>query len=1333
MFHHKLRKSLLLYIIIFSYFNSTISFFLCFNLTDNTQTNIIGNNLFSVKSSSSGPPHKLDFKYYKTITIDEGKVSGSGSYKNFPVLISILDPDLHIDVQSNGNDIAFANSTAWLDHEIEYFNQSFTETQAKLIAWVRIPNLSTSLNTTIYMYYGNATMTSQENPANLWSNYNSVWHLKESGGTGYYLKDSTINNYDGDPSGTQYLSSGKIGSARNFVAEDDNIAINGGSGLLNGNNQFVFSFWFYPNYATDLEWRNDGERRVFYKSSSVRMARTWRAIWQSPGKGLFQADIEFVNYGTIYPNFEINRHAWNYIIYSYDGNYFKAFINGQLELSEFIGSDSLISDSSTFHLGDLGSDCFNGYIDEFRLSSSVNTNGWYQTEFNNQNNTNSFIILSPEEAIDKIPPLYSNLIESSNPLELGGTEVIQINVSDFSGISQVLLEFEGTNHSMTNLIGNKWQHDSWIPNSVDNYSYTIWMEDNYNNWNSTNGTIEVIDSTPPTYSNLIESAEFLQYGQNETISIKVYDSPGSGVNQVLLEYDSQNHTMISTGQNSWSWYNWKPLSVEVHSYKIYMGDNEDNWNMTSGTITVVDTTAPVIENLIESADPLELGNNITITIDIYDNETIVSTVLIELDGVNHTMSNIGGNTYEYSWTRSLVGTVNYKIFGSDNESNWNSLSSSFDIIDTTPPDLSNLLKSEDPLELGDIIIIDVNSTDLSDIKQVKIEFEGSNHSMVNVGDKTWEYDLWNPSVTGNYTYTIWAEDNNNNWGYMSDWVLVQDTTPPTYSDLFESANPVELGTSLVISINTTDLSDIQEVLIEYENFNHTMINIGGDVWYFDSWRPNLIGNCTYKIYITDNNDNLKFINSWILFIDSILPNYDNLFESADPLELGNNQIIQINVYDFAGINQCLLEYEGINHTMTNIYGNTWSDSWMPDSCTNYQYKIYVEDKSGNWNLIMGNITVQDTIAPLPPVLTNGPNGDIRGNLVFDWQEGSDPSGISYYILIIDNETDPSITPGYIYRINLTNTGVSSSYYELNVDLPIGKYYYFLAQIDGAGHQSSYTVGSFTIIASGNGNDLMLYIITAIGVASVLGLSTAIVIVRKKLRQKMEIPKKKIPLKLILAHINEISSNETNQELITKKLVLEAKKENIIDKIKQPNVEHFRALGKDLFDEGAYLEAIRQFENAKKLLVNQGKEEEAAILLEIIDGIKNLIKERETRIEILNTAKLDGNSKQIFELYQEIIEISDKLRDIDAISMYKSEMVDYFNVNKVKLIELQKYGFRLEEQAELSAKANQYEKAIQEFEKCSQISELLMNFSKNEMINVERFKNKKLELLQKLKK
>jgi hypothetical protein len=118
------------------------------------------------------------------------------------------------------------------------------------------------------------------------------------------------------------------------------------------------------------------------------------------------------------------------------------------------------------------------------------------------------------------------------------------------------------------------------------------MEDNYNNWNSTIGVIEVIDTTPPTYSDLIESADPLQLGQNETITIKIYDSPGSGVNHILLEYDSSNHTMTFISGNTWSWNKWKPTSLGIHSYKIYMQDMENNWNMTSGTITVVSTTAP---------------------------------------------------------------------------------------------------------------------------------------------------------------------------------------------------------------------------------------------------------------------------------------------------------------------------------------------------------------------------------------------------------------------------------------------------------------------------------------------------------------------------------------------------------------------------------------------------------------------------------------------------------------------------------------------------------------------------------------------------------------------
>ncbi|MDX1799197.1 MAG: hypothetical protein R3255_11155, partial [Candidatus Lokiarchaeia archaeon] len=62
-----------------------------------------------IYTSSSGPPNKHFFQYYKTITIDHNQVSGTGSHKNFPVLISLLDSDLKDGVQPTGNDIAFAN------------------------------------------------------------------------------------------------------------------------------------------------------------------------------------------------------------------------------------------------------------------------------------------------------------------------------------------------------------------------------------------------------------------------------------------------------------------------------------------------------------------------------------------------------------------------------------------------------------------------------------------------------------------------------------------------------------------------------------------------------------------------------------------------------------------------------------------------------------------------------------------------------------------------------------------------------------------------------------------------------------------------------------------------------------------------------------------------------------------------------------------------------------------------------------------------------------------------------------------------------------------------
>ena len=139
--------------------------------------------------------YNISWPYRQNITINKAYVNGTGiTLTNFPVLVSITDTYLTSSlVQSNGNDIVFTASdgTTKLSHEIE----SFTQGTGTLVAWVNVPSLPNSTNTTIYMYYGNLTVSNQQNATGVWdSNYNAVWHLSQNpAGTAPQELDSTSN------------------------------------------------------------------------------------------------------------------------------------------------------------------------------------------------------------------------------------------------------------------------------------------------------------------------------------------------------------------------------------------------------------------------------------------------------------------------------------------------------------------------------------------------------------------------------------------------------------------------------------------------------------------------------------------------------------------------------------------------------------------------------------------------------------------------------------------------------------------------------------------------------------------------------------------------------------------------------------------------------------------------------------------------------------------------------------------------------------------------------------------------------------------------------------
>jgi hypothetical protein len=154
----------------------------------------------------------------------------------------------------NGYDITFSASdgATQLDHEVEEYDPA----SGTLVAWVRIPVLSASVDTVIYVYYGYSGVTSPtENPTAVWDNhYVGVWHLKEDAvGTGAanLYTDSTANANHGDDFVSATGQAGQISGGQAFDGVDDYIDCGNDSSL--DVEYLTAEFWLDVN-----SWINDG-------------------------------------------------------------------------------------------------------------------------------------------------------------------------------------------------------------------------------------------------------------------------------------------------------------------------------------------------------------------------------------------------------------------------------------------------------------------------------------------------------------------------------------------------------------------------------------------------------------------------------------------------------------------------------------------------------------------------------------------------------------------------------------------------------------------------------------------------------------------------------------------------------------------------------------------------------------------------------------------------------------------------------------------------------------------------------------------------------------------
>ena len=353
----------------------------------------------------------MAYGFYRTLTIDKTKVPNTDQ-TNFPVLFSGTYSYLATvanggKVQnSSGFDIIFTSDSQGvtkLDHEIE----SYTATTGACVFWVRVPTVSTSADTVIYLWYGNSAISSsQENITGVWdSNFKGVYHLPN--GTTLTANDSTANPLNGTLVGDTAALAGKINGAATFDGTGDRIDLStsaDGTKLDAGAEaEWTIEAWINSTNVTAehkvLSWWDDAGSPNGYE---------YLLTVNSSGQPSSVFKNSLPEYPTQTSPDAISTNIWYHLVATYIKNTTGGatlYVNGVLKASNntgnyniFAANNTYVSIGTGFNSAPTMANPWIGGIDEVRFSNLRRSADWIATEYNNHNSPSTFYTIGNESS-----------------------------------------------------------------------------------------------------------------------------------------------------------------------------------------------------------------------------------------------------------------------------------------------------------------------------------------------------------------------------------------------------------------------------------------------------------------------------------------------------------------------------------------------------------------------------------------------------------------------------------------------------------------------------------------------------------------------------------------------------------------------------------------------------------------------------------------------------------------------------------------------------------------------------------------------------------------------
>jgi hypothetical protein len=339
-----------------------------------------------------GPDAGPSSQRRKRIAIDPSRVNapGDGVLVDFPVLFSVVDPDIAARASADGSDIYFvaADGETRLAYEIEKWNPVTGE----LVAWVKLPVVSASVNTVFYVVYGDPGQAQPTNPPDVWSSgFAAVWHLSQDPGSG---ATGAITDSRGNHDGTAHTSmqssdlvAGQIGNGIDFDGSDDEITF---VNQLSGNTPHTISAWV--NQRTT----GSDDALVVLGTGQVNQARSFYSA--RTGDEVFFGFYANDHVSTI----NIENEGWTLLHWTYDGNTSRLYVNGAQLGADVTSGTSINTQGTDGRIGNVPSAAFgsamnlNGQADEVRIATAARPLEWIATEFNNQASPSTFYAVGPE-------------------------------------------------------------------------------------------------------------------------------------------------------------------------------------------------------------------------------------------------------------------------------------------------------------------------------------------------------------------------------------------------------------------------------------------------------------------------------------------------------------------------------------------------------------------------------------------------------------------------------------------------------------------------------------------------------------------------------------------------------------------------------------------------------------------------------------------------------------------------------------------------------------------------------------------------------------------------